>query len=847
MRVLAALLASLVIAGTAFAGCVPQWVAPRNAAWAYGGDFEAGDFNGDGITDLASVTNNRVTVLPVTATGSGPANIVFTGDYLINRVLVRDVQGDGKLDLLASDVANNSIIVLPGNGDGTFGTPIVTAVGFSPTRIITGDFDGDGKLDVAYASYSGQLLGILQGDGAGAFAEKTAIPLPPGTNVEALAAGDFDGDGVDDLVLTYFDATFGDFFFGYADGSFNFDQYSETVFGADIAIADLDEDGDDDLVTADWNGDTMTLFRSIAYRSFEAVSYDAHYASSNNPLSIVIAEVTNDEILDVVMVMPNSRTIATFEGLGNATFGEATFAYTLFPSQSGSYFPIAVAAGNFNGDARTEIVIGDASRTRIGIYDRNNCGELTVESRLANKVISVGQETELVVTLRTPGDWYAEGYGPATGTVKVFQGTTEIASQTIPNGQSGVRVMLSGLGEGLHELHAEYEGDAHYDPAVSAPVTLEVTTVVTNVTIAASSPGPYIYGQSLQIRGDATASNGGSPTGRFHMTINGVEAQFPDDGPPVSFSAAITGAGTYRYKIHYEGNEAFPPGVSSELAIEVGKSSVQFFSAHGENFISTPGTTRIYYELDPKFFGTYATGTVTLREGDIILGAATLTNGGYVDFHPTLGVGRHALRLVYSGDANFFPASLDLTHDVVASSFWLDATSTKDNRIQLQWPYRNDASGYSVKQRAGAGWVEIAHVWSPYYEQTNVQPGVAYVYRVDALDAYQGILATSNSALGMVLSFTDDPIGTSTTVKALHLRELIAAANALRATAGLQPYAQTVNAGAPIRALDVTTLRTIIDQAVATLALPSFAWSAAPASGSPIRALHLRELRAAFR
>ncbi len=73
-----------------------------------------------------------------------------------------DFNGDGKLDLIVSDV-NGSFEVLPGNGKGGFGAPIETTKYASGAPILIADFNGDGKLDVANGPY------VVFGNGKGKF------------------------------------------------------------------------------------------------------------------------------------------------------------------------------------------------------------------------------------------------------------------------------------------------------------------------------------------------------------------------------------------------------------------------------------------------------------------------------------------------------------------------------------------------------------------------------------------------------------------------------------------------------------------------------------------------------
>ncbi len=160
----------------------------------------SGDFNGDGLPDLA-VTNaidNNVSILLQNsghtfaakvdyATGKGPAGIA-TADF--NR--------DGFADLAVTNQTDGTVSILPGNNTGTFGAQTVFAAGSGPTGIVAADFTGDGIADVVVADEAGNDLSILVGNGDATFT--VPISLPTGNAPVALAAADFNGDGSLDVV-----------------------------------------------------------------------------------------------------------------------------------------------------------------------------------------------------------------------------------------------------------------------------------------------------------------------------------------------------------------------------------------------------------------------------------------------------------------------------------------------------------------------------------------------------------------------------------------------------------------------------------------------------------------------
>jgi len=134
----------------------------------------AADFNGDGKVDLAltlpDTATDNVRILMGNGDGTfspGSAMTLPDGGVFI---ATGDFNNDGKADLV---LAQGDITVLLGNGDGTF-RPGTTIAGLDSYSMVVRDFNGDGKLDFAAVDFSSGTVTVLLGNGDGTFTQGPA-------------------------------------------------------------------------------------------------------------------------------------------------------------------------------------------------------------------------------------------------------------------------------------------------------------------------------------------------------------------------------------------------------------------------------------------------------------------------------------------------------------------------------------------------------------------------------------------------------------------------------------------------------------------------------------------------
>ena len=137
----------------------------------------AADFNGDGSKDLAVATEDVVSIL-LNLDGA----FYLTGDFHLGSaqgnlagLAAGDLNGDGNLDLVATNASNPAISFLPGNGRGGFAPRRGTvSLAGTPTGVAMGDFNGDGRLDVVVANATLNVVTVFLNNSS---VSSTIVPI----------------------------------------------------------------------------------------------------------------------------------------------------------------------------------------------------------------------------------------------------------------------------------------------------------------------------------------------------------------------------------------------------------------------------------------------------------------------------------------------------------------------------------------------------------------------------------------------------------------------------------------------------------------------------------------------
>lgn len=228
------------------------------------------DIDGDGRRDLLLCWTGSARLFRSMPDGSWlelPANLP-PGLPTVHGAVGVDLDGDGDEDIVCAghilDGGRNQLLTNDGTGVFSASEPCPG----TSFQVLVGDVDGDGDRDVLYSRNGLQLW---RNDGAGVFTDGSASQLPAGLgSPSGMALGDVDADGTLDLVLGA--SSLGDRVLS-NDGLGNFTLAATIPAGGlgsatTVSLADVDGDGDLDYVRGTANYGQPTLLLNDGFGNF---------------------------------------------------------------------------------------------------------------------------------------------------------------------------------------------------------------------------------------------------------------------------------------------------------------------------------------------------------------------------------------------------------------------------------------------------------------------------------------------------------------------------------------------------------------------------------------------------
>ena len=526
----------------------------------------AGDFNGDGHLDLAvaNVGDGTVSVLLGNGDGTFQPQVTYALGLYPSAIVAGDFNGDGHLDLAVANFPVRRlrhVSVLLGNGDGTFAPQVTYAVGAAPGAIVAGDFTGDGHLDLAVASLSPDLavsyssfsydVSILLGNGDGTFQPQVTYTV--GSGPDAIATGDFNGDGETDLAVANEYSDDVSVLLGKGDGTFvDPDQFATTPHAAPL-VADVNGDGTDDVLVVDGAGD-------ILYRqgipgqpgTFEPpVTVNPPLPDGSNPYtSRDIAWLPNTDQGPVLASVDAKDNAISFYAYRDGGF------VRLSGSLTTGQLPAQIIAADLSGDGLTDLVVRNAGDGTLSVY----FGGQRVKSKIVGLISSLDPPTFLPPVILPVG----LGVSDVQAVDTTGSGALDLVVTNKLTGQVSVLLHLGNGGFAAPVPYRAGTGLSEIDPGSTPEVTsAEATAGVAAGPLTPGGPTSLVTINPGSNTLDVLAGLGG---GRFANPVT-IETPSPAQvvrmgdftGNGIEDLAVLTADGLSIYLGNGQGGFSLPP------------------------------------------------------------------------------------------------------------------------------------------------------------------------------------------------------------------------------------------------------------------------------------------------
>jgi len=577
-----------------------------------------------------------------------------------------------------------------------------------------GDFNGDGIPDLALmvihvcsstnCGTSGKAwinsLQTLFGNGDGTFTAGPSLPVSQGTNEDIVysyitAKGDFNGDGIEDLVVASSNSTHNNtqyqIFFGSKDGSFRagppaFSQFiNEPTL---TVVGDFNGDGIPDLAVSTTASVTAAMLVTILLGNGDGTFTQKAQISTPgyNPCTIIFycgfvaADFEGSGNLDLAVVSgigswtlseSPAASVILFHGNGDGTFTQMPTQIT-FPTIPNYYYFENLgdlALGDFNGDGKADLI------ATFEIYSGSQCtSNCAADLALIEFGNGDGTFTPSVnmwnVTVQQFGEIYVEDFNG--------DGLSDVAS--FPT-DGAVYVMLSGLGPqsatatvngvsvvgtGPHQVDASYSGNSEYRPSVSATIPLTAEPIPTTLALAASPPTSY-YTYPTLLTATLTPNPNTPSLWQDHVpggSVNfsyGTSALGTDSvaNEVATFSTGGLPVGTDNVSATYSGDSNFATSTSNTISETVSgynSTTILHVSPNPAYYGQSVTLTAMVSEVG-SLYSQLPTGTVTFYNGTTQLTTVALDATGHATYSSVLPFGIYSLTAAYSGDAAYYASS----------------------------------------------------------------------------------------------------------------------------------------------------------------------------------------------
>lgn len=483
------------------------------------------------------------------------------------------------------------------NAQRTFDSVVNYPVGVNPKSVAVGDFNNDGIPDLVVANSSANNnISVLIGTGLGTFG--TAISYNVGSWPRGVAVGYFNGDGFKDIVVANNGSSNISVLTGTGTGSFG-NPVNFTVGSSpfSIAIGDFNGDSKQDLVVS--RSANISVLTGTGNGTFgTSVNYSISMFGTTN---VAIADINSDSKQDLIVAADDLSFFYPLTGTGTGSFGYA-------PSYGTSLFSRSVATGDINGDGKQDFVLARQNYDDVAVVTSNGLGGFGAIRHFA--VVSVPSSVIL-------SDINGDGKLDIAVTNSFNNSVSVLTGSGTGSFGAAVNYQVSSFPE--HLVATDFNGDGKQDLAV-------VNSGSNNISILLAKDLQQINGFTVP-----SAINYGNTLNFNSTATSGLQINYSSSNSSIlnvsNTNATATGVGVVTITAFQSGNGGWF-GATLISVITITKANLT---------VSANNASIVYGEPIPTFTGTLL-GVVNQDQISVLYGttANTSSNAGVYSITSTI-------------------------------------------------------------------------------------------------------------------------------------------------------------------------------------------------------------------
>ncbi len=299
-------------------------------------------------------------------TGSGP-------QFICNA----DLDGDGKPDLIVANGDSNTVTIYHNNSSpGTIAFTEVASFTMGangyPIGVAAGDLDGDGKPDIVISNYYTQTLSFYRNASSpGNIVMDSVLSVPSGNYILGASIADLNGDGKPEVIVACQGSNLISVYTNSSTlGHIAFSNETSILAPSGgspfkVVVADLDGDGKPDLAAANSYAGTVSVYLNTTPTG-GVISFagDVDFATGNFPEGVAIGDIDGDGKPDLVVANNTDNTLSLLRN--TSTVGNLSFAPQLTVNSGYAAYDLVIA--DLDGDGKPDIAVDDQYNNTVSVH-----------------------------------------------------------------------------------------------------------------------------------------------------------------------------------------------------------------------------------------------------------------------------------------------------------------------------------------------------------------------------------------------------------------------------------------------------------------------------------------------